>query len=130
MSIVYIIPGEPIPWTRVQYNRSSHKFFDAQKQMKLVAGISIKSCHGNAEPYVGPLHLDVSFYFNLKGKNIKQRPFYNSFKPDLDNLIKFILDTMNDCENIYNDDCLVTKITAQKIYGPVARTEFTLTELK
>lgn len=62
----------------------------------------------------------------------RKNTLYNKphiFKPDLDNLIKYICDI---CSNnvIYQDDCIIASITAKKVYSELPRTEFTLMEIK
>ena len=44
--------------------------------------------------------------------------------PDLDNLVKYILDT---CKGVlYTDDCLFAAIYTEKIYGIEPKTEFVI----
>jgi Holliday junction resolvase RusA-like endonuclease len=50
------------------------------------------------------------------------------YKPDIDNLIKMVLDCAN--KILYNDDAQITAIITKKIYGDPPRTEFTLRTLK
>lgn len=53
---------------------------------------------------------------------------YHTGRPDTDNMIKYYLDL---CLNVVlEDDAIVSKITAQKIYDQNPRTQFTLMEIK
>ena len=81
-------------------------------------------------PFVYPLIVSINFYFNRpkshygSGKNadkLKQSaPFFHTSKPDIDNLIKFVLDAMNGI--FFKDDYLITKIKSEKNYSDTPRT--------
>ena len=131
MSITYVIPGQPVAWKRAG-RRKGGGFFDQQMNSKLGTGIFINNQHVG-EMYKGPLLLDITFYFKIATTlSKKQKDFllgnYHHTKPDLDNCIKYILDTCNTL--LFDDDCTISKITACKLYDTDPRTEFTLTELK
>lgn len=76
------------------------------------------------EPIRGAIGVNVGFYFLRPkshfgtGKNaerIKENaPIYKTTKPDLDNLIKFVLDAMNGI--VFFDDSQITSLTAGKYY--------------
>lgn len=128
---VYVIKGDPTPLMRARV--SGKRIYDPQKNLKLIAGIDLASQHNNDTLLEGPLHLDVTFFMapsksvSLKRRNALQGQ-YHIFKPDTDNLIKYIGDLCNGL--IYHDDCSIAKITAKKVYDLNARTEFTITCLK
>ncbi len=127
----YIIKGDPTPLMRA--GRNGKRTFDPQKNLKLIAGIDITSQHNDAPLLEGDLHLDVTFFMEApKSISAKRRKDlfgkYYVFKPDLDNLIKFLGDVCNGI--LYYDDCIIAKITAKKIYDETPRTEFTLTCMK
>ena len=77
----------------------------------------------------GPLHVIISFFLPLpKTKwNRDKKGLYNINKPDLDNLIKFILDAMSGV--IYADDAYIFKIEATKYNSAIPRTEVTVKEI-
>ncbi len=127
----YVIKGDPTPLMRA--GRNGKRTFDPQKSLKLIAGIDLTSQHNNAPFLEGPLHLDVTFFMEApKSISLKRRTaLYGQiyiFKPDLDNLIKFLCDVGNGI--LYYDDCAIAKISARKIYDEIPRTEFTLTCMK
>lgn len=104
-----------------------------KKIKSFTPGIDISSQHGTDPMFEGVLSFDVTFYMEpAQSKSHKKRTElygkHHTFKPDLDNLIKFILDICNGI--LYNDDCIVSEIKARKVYDPIARTEFTVKELK
>ena len=95
MPVLYTIPGCPTAWTRVRYNKAQSRFFDGQKQLKLIIGISIRSCHENTPALKGPLHLETNFFFPWAGAPSKMPTWVNK-APDLDNLNKLIIDVCTD----------------------------------
>lgn len=131
----YIIDGQPVPLARARI--SGNRCYDSQKQHKLAYGFVLQQQHGKEPVYDFPLHLDATFYFNRplqqmnrKSSAMKRHKETGSphfYKPDLDNLIKWILDCGNGI--LFKDDCLIWSIAAKKIYGEPARTEFELREL-
>ena len=132
--MLYIIPNDPCPLARARF--VGRKVYDAQAAIKLHARICIESQQGNTPPHKNiPLHLNVTFFMRLpqnkKLRNQYLRQHYHIFRNggDLDNLLKMVCDVCN--KVAYNDDCIISKITAQKIYtDQEPRTEFTLTPLK
>jgi Holliday junction resolvase RusA-like endonuclease len=127
-AITYIIKGDPIALARGRYH--NRKVYDSQKNEKLCLGITLLNQHKARPLYSGPLQLDVTFYMPIAKSKQKQRnsilDTYHVFTPDLSNMIKFIEDIANSI--LYDDDCLISKINAKKIYGD-PRTEFTITQL-
>ena len=127
-SRVYVIPGCPIALARPRLTRSH--VWDPQKQLKLIAGITLQSQHEGKPFFVGPLAVDILFCIvpeAAKARKIRKGKFH-TFKPDLDNLIKFVLDVANDI--LYADDSIIAVITATKRWDTEARTEFTITPME
>lgn len=131
MSKVYVIPGNPVPLARARLGRAN-KVYDPQKNQKLMTCISIDSQHNGAELFTGPLHINITFFMPIpKSTSYKQalklQGTSHQIKPDIDNLIKMVLDV---CSNrlLYHDDCIISRITANKIYDITPRTEFTFIE--
>jgi len=127
--VVYVIPGNPIPLARARINHKS--MYDSQRNEKLVARVNLRNQHEDKPLFTGPLLLDITFYMPIVKSRAKQYDkilnTYDFYKPDLSNLIKYVEDVAN--EILYDDDCLIAKINAKKIYGE-PRTEFTITSLK
>lgn len=127
----YVVNGDPIPLLRARYGRRS--IYDSQKNIKLIWSIELQKQHNQKPMLVGqPLHLDVFFYMPIpqnltpsRRESYKKR--YHIFKPDLSNLIKFI----EDCATgiVYHDDCLISSISAQKLYDHDTRTEVIITPI-
>ena len=60
-----------------------------------------------------------SHYRSGKYKDIRKTssPDYCEYKPDLDNLIKFIADALGGPDGFYLDDCQIVEIKAEKHYA-------------
>jgi Holliday junction resolvase RusA-like endonuclease len=127
--ITYIIPGNPVSWKRAGHCNGS--FFDSQKKNKLITSQYIQNQHVGGL-YAGPLLFDITFYFpmpvSLKKKWDTMRGKEHYYRPDLDNLIKYYLDTCN--KLLFEDDCLISEIHARKVYDDMGRVEFTIKEIK
>lgn len=128
----YIIPQPPIPWSRA--GLSGKVFFDKQKQEKLIYSIYLQQQHNDEPVFTKPCTIDMTFYMTIPDlfhKKLKKTPtviIYHTSKPDIDNLAKFVLDTISK-GILLSDDKIVYSISAKKLYDERPRTEFTITEI-
>lgn len=126
-SKLYVINIPPIPWKRAQLN--GKHFFDGQAKDKVIFGLSMNKQHAGEPPFNIPIEFMVNFFMPLprtafQGKDGK--PCVG--KCDLDNLVKFLLDTAVDVQIITNDN-IVCVLKARKLYSKLPRVEFQITEL-
>lgn len=77
--------------------------------------------HQPKTPMEVPLRVDLLFFFrrpkshfNKKGLK-KDAPKFHTKKPDIDNLIKFVLDALN--KVFWKDDSQVVFVCAEKLYN-------------
>lgn len=133
---VYYLSGEPTPLMRHRFVRSTAAMYNPQSARKMVASIELAEQHRGKELFSGPIHIDVTFYMPIpKTNGVRKKPriipgAYHIFKPDLDNCIKWVGDVATGLGSLFKDDCIIAKITAQKIYDDNPRTEFVVVELK
>jgi Holliday junction resolvase RusA-like endonuclease len=123
----YIIEGDPVALARPRM--SGRAVYDSQKQLKLVAGLALRSQHGDKPFYEGPLHMDVQFYLKISQRrkdSLENQPHRS--KPDLSNLLKFLEDIGTGI--LYHDDMMISEVVCGKYYSDIPRTEFTIRELK
>jgi Holliday junction resolvase RusA-like endonuclease len=125
----YIIDGDPVAWSRP--GKNGFRSYDTQKALKLARGIQLQEQY-DGEQFKGPLRLEVCFYFSpppskrpADRNSLIGRP--HVYRPDLDNLVKFLKDLSVDC-GLLKDDCIIHSVIAKKSYDIRARTEFTFIE--
>jgi Holliday junction resolvase RusA-like endonuclease len=118
------IPGEPIAQPRVKvstkggfaraYTERDHPIH-AYKQ-----AIRLRYVNSGGEVLEGPVSIRIVCWFDRPkshSKKRRQQPEPKTTKPDLDNLAKAILDSLN--EIAYTDDGQVYRLTVEKWYvGP------------
>lgn len=88
-------------------------------------------------PIDGPIFLFLKFYFSRpkshfrtgkKSHELKDNaPLYHTVRPDIDNLQKFILDSLN--KVFWKDDTLISYIVAEKCYSFAPRIEIKIKQL-
>lgn len=88
-------------------------------------------------PIATPIALELIFYMprpkahygsGSKSEMLKDNaPEMQSSKPDLDNLIKFVQDSLNGI--FYKDDALICELKASKVYSERPRTEIIIKTL-
>lgn len=123
----YSVEGTPIPLAR--HRHSGDHTWDSQKQQKYGTGIQLVNQHEDRPKFQGPIQLDVTFFMPIRKSGYKApKGGYHLIKPDLSNLIKYIEDAAT--KILFDDDCIISVINAQKRYSEIPRTEFTITELE
>ena len=129
MNKVYVINGDPVPLLRPRFSRYTQRVYNSQKNTMLVASIDLQSQHNQLPFFKGALHLDITFFMApSKSLRLSKKQIFHGkphiFRPDLSNLIKFVEDIANGV--LYEDDCIISSITAKKVYDIIPRTEFTI----
>ena len=121
---MFIIPGKPIPLARPRLGKNTT--YDSQKKHKLLAGINLKCQMRSQIPPKCPLSIEIAFFMPIpshiskkKKQLLEGQPHHK--KPDIDNLIKFVLDVANGI--LFIDDSVICKIVARKVYSNQPRTE-------
>lgn len=123
-SYQYIVLGDPTPLSRARIKLGGRGVYDPQKQEKLAFGLVLRTQQtAQKHPILtGPLHLILNFYFAIPPSRHKTREGdFHHIRPDLDNLIKFVLDSANTV--LFKDDAQIASITASKRYDHLPRTE-------
>ena len=135
------IPGTPISKHRPRFARRG-KFTTTYSDQETEAGktfLHIKSQINGHIQFAGPVHVDSTFimprpksHFGTgrnAGKLKGSAPQYHVKKPDVDNMIKFYFDILNNLA--WLDDAQVVSETSVKKYcnpGEQARTEIEIVE--
>lgn len=124
MTYNFTIPGTPVPQPRPRFTRSPRQVYNPSFHAKNCAAILLRTLFKQKPIAEQPISINITFFMPIpKAKhkhNLQLTP--HTSRPDIDNLIKFILDACNNI--IYSDDALISKLTAQKLYDDNPRTEF------
>lgn len=127
----YVLAGDPTPLFRAKPVYNKRKMYDSQRAQKLVTGINLSNQHNDRPILDGPISLEAVFYMPIPKSRAKEEAFllgrHHFMRPDLSNLLKYIEDAANTI--LYRDDCLIAKVTMEKVYGE-PRTEFTIEKLE
>ncbi len=122
----YCIKVKPMAWQRA--GRNGSRYFDAQAKDKLAHGLYLINQHDDEPLFDKAIRIDAVFYMAIP-KTLQNRSHtkYHTKSPDIDNLKKFLLDSLKDV--LITDDRIVSELGAAKYYDKDPRTEFTITEL-
>lgn len=117
------ILGNPIPWKRAR--RCGNRYFDSQEKDKNLFREQIKKLVKLPDLAVSGLKVTLEYHMSIPKSYSRKKALKQEFKPhvgrpDLDNLIKFTLDTLN--QEIWKDDCQIYHIEAKKIYSFIPKT--------
>jgi Holliday junction resolvase RusA-like endonuclease len=120
-SIYLIVPGEPRPLSRHMFSRG-RMYNPSAKYQKDFLEVAKPFLPPN--PLTGPLNAEILFYFSRPKSHYrtgkynnelkKSAPSFHSGRCDLDNLIKFVLDSLN--KHAYEDDSQISVIRSAKYY--------------
>jgi len=120
--IQFLIDYKPKPQARHRNNGKFH-YDPSSKDKKDFLFLARK--FAPSKPFEDIIEMDITFcykrpqsHFRIKNKKkiLKENaPFFKSSKADLDNLIKFVADSLNGV--FYKDDSQIVSINAQKLYG-------------
>lgn len=113
---------KPIAQQRPRLSRGHT--FNPQHDLKIQYSWIFKQAMRQLKLTTEPLHIVMTFAF----KRVKSNKRINMVsRPDIDNVIKFYLDSMNDI--VYNDDSQIVQLSATKVYAPTSSVEITVYEL-
>ncbi len=128
------IPGEPQGKARPRFDSRKKVTYTPQKTREYEA--IVRDCYrknGNKKPLSGAVRAHITAYFAIPKSTTKRDRadmlagvILPTKKPDLDNIIKAILDALNGLA--YRDDACVTEVTARKLYSVNPRVEVELTD--
>jgi Holliday junction resolvase RusA-like endonuclease len=132
MQIMFTIYGEPVPKGRPRFSTRG-KFPVAYtpektKNYESDVGMMAKAAMGASNPLEGALEAFIYVTFPVPASYSKKRTEAclgnsekHTKKPDLDNVVKAVLDGMSDI--VFLSDSQITSIHATKVFGEVAKVE-------
>lgn len=98
--------------------------------------VAIANQYAPRAPLEGPLRLELEFVLPIPGSRpawwrsaASWRGVLPTTKPDLDNLVKGILDALQRSGRWFRDDSQVAELYAEKVYGSVPLTRVKISQL-
>lgn len=127
-TLTFSMPGDPKTKLRPRFSRHKGKVrtYDSQSEDKNTARWQIKARMVGRQPFEGPLSLTMVCVFTRPKSRERLKEVYHTVKPDLDNVVKWLLDVGNG--TLWYDDKQIVSIGAVKIYGEEPRTIVTVSE--
>lgn len=113
------IPGKPIAAARPRVTRSGRAYLPKRtKEAKKKVADFARAHIPNAQPIEGAVSIVIRFYFAPPKTRYKEKlgGTPRPKKPDIDNLIKTVLDGLT-AADVWLDDNLVIDISALKLYS-------------
>lgn len=128
-TISFTIPGKPQPQLRPRFTgRGGYvRTYDpakckaAKKIISDVATMTAFDC-GLAQPLTGAISVEVIFSMPIPKSVRADTGDPHVKKPDLDNLLKLVLDAITDSGAIWADDSQVVAVSAHKMYSTKPQT--------
>lgn len=134
--IQFEILGKPVAKGRPRLGRYGHTYTPEKTvQYENLVKVTFMNEYRNYIPYEGYIEADIEAIFEIpksyskkKTKELLETSNNYDHKPDLDNIAKIILDSLNGLA--YKDDSQVTVLHINKQYGEQAKVVVTLKEIK
>lgn len=115
-----VIDGEPVAKARPRFTRTGQVYTpEKSRRYERLVHDTFKG-----KPFQGAIYVKIEAY--LKKPKINKSPFPTK-KPDIDNIVKSILDGLNG--KAWEDDKQVVKLTASKYWSDSPRVEVMIKEV-
>ena len=121
--LTLVLPGVPVAKGRPRMTKRGHVFTPKKtasyEQSIALAAQAAKSKLGGGLLFDGPVMVTIHCHFGMPkswSRKRKEQMLYEPHiqLPDLDNLVKAVLDGLNHTFNVWNDDKQVAAVTATK----------------
>lgn len=129
-----IIEGMPVAKGRPRFSRYGAYTPKKTQEYEEYVKMCWLAKYGSIQPSEQSLEVNVVFYLPIpKSVNKKQRAemldgkIKHTKKPDIDNLIKSVLDALNGIA--YSDDSKIIRVAAEKRYSEKPKTELIIKEV-
>ena len=130
------VPGQPIAQQRPRFSKANFKVFDPNREDKIEIREKIRS-KAPKKPFEGGVYLTLNFYTqrplqHFVGKKTDNKlrpeaPLWKVSRPDIDNLVKFIMDVLDE---FILDDSQICKLITTKKYSVKPKTVIEIGELE
>lgn len=128
MKYQFEVPGEIVGKERPRVNMYTGRVYTPgkTKDYEFLIQQYFKMKYPRYEMLEGRLSINIIAYLKIpkstskaKVEEMLENKISPTKKPDIDNIIKIVLDALN--KMAFRDDSQVTKIEVEKIYGPVEK---------
>lgn len=127
--LVFVIPGDPVAKGRPRVSTAggfarafTPKRTRVYESIVRDAAVRAVADAGGAWPLAGPVRVELLAVFRRPGRLFRRKDpdgvVLHDRRPDLDNVIKAVLDGM-DGAGVWQDDAQVAEVTARKVYGRI-----------
>lgn len=125
----FFIFGEPVAMGRPRFTRTG-RVYTPKKTEEALQGVvqAIRDYEDHTmkiETISKPVHVIMDFTHSRPKRMRKGGRVIKGTKPDLDNLIKLVLDGISK-SGIWTDDNIVSQVTAKKYYGSTLDKPYTV----
>ena len=135
--IEFTIPGKPKPQQRHRVSKNGRMYDPSFKDKKQV-WLQIAKFKPRY-PFAGDIMIKLVFtmarpkshYRTGKYKHLlkDKTPYWHSFKTDIDNLCKYVMDTIQGKHGFICDDSQICMLQAEKVWGFAGKTEVVIEEI-
>lgn len=136
MELSFTIPGEAVPQCRPRFTHNGGRPYQTKKVLdykQLVKYLAEQALNGRPLTEKA-LRLEVEFYTTIPVSTTKKKRqlidtgvIFPTKKPDVDNVVKSLMDGMN--KVVYYDDTQVVDLVIHKRYSDKPRLEVKITEI-
>lgn len=114
-----IIPGNPYPLKRPRFGKGRAYDHPDNKAMKALVS-QVWRLQGAKQTIEVPVNVTCLFFFQWPIRTSKKRMtrsngIYHDKRPDIDNLMKWVLDGLTEA-GAWKDDALVARLYGEKVY--------------
>jgi Holliday junction resolvase RusA-like endonuclease len=137
MRLSFRVDGAPVAKARPRMTKSGHVWTPAKtkahEDLIALQARSAKARSATRHEFGGAVMVTVHYHMPMprswsKKRKEAQRFAHHIQKPDLDNLVKTVLDALNKAA-IWQDDAQVASVTASKIWADTGSTEIEIATL-
>ena len=119
----FFVPGTPAAQPRVRMVRSNGHVYTPRSADAWKAAVRVAWRAEPRQPLEGPVRLSLNFFmprpqyhFTSKGALTAGAPVRHTVRPDIDNLVKAVMDALTDA-GAWHDDCQIVELSTDKLYG-------------
>jgi Holliday junction resolvase RusA-like endonuclease len=132
-SYSFVIPGEPVAKGRPRFVRAGKfvRTYTPDKSARFEQLVKLEAQNAGVELIEGPVSIHVIAKWPMKGQPRKKNPRPGEWKttrPDLDNLLKAVLDGLNGVA--FADDAQVVRAVVEKHHASQGQAAQTIIEIE